>query len=86
MVQGLVGSPYPGKYVCFAMAALFATVAWRSSRTAMRTTREQRKGHARGIFFKPDPKRSIGTNVLVALVALSLLAIALAAIYTAWPD
>jgi len=86
MLHGPVGSPYPGKYVCFAMATLCATLAWRSSRIAMRTLRAQRKGTAQGIFFKPDAKNGAGANVVVALVATFLLATLLAAIYTAWPN
>lgn len=86
MLQGPVGSPYPGKYVCFAMAAFFATLAWRSSRIALRTMREQRKSAAQGIFFKPNAKKSVGASVAVALVATFLLATLLAAIYTTWPN
>jgi hypothetical protein len=81
-----VGSRYPGKYVCFAMAALAATVAWRSSRIAIRTMREQQKSAAQGIFFKPDAKNSVGANVAVALGATFLLATLSAAIYSAWPN
>lgn len=72
MLRGPVGSPYPGKYVCFAMAALFATIAWRSSRVTIRTMRKQRNGAAQGIYFKPDAKKRVGANVVVTLVALSL--------------
>jgi hypothetical protein len=86
MLQGPVGSPYPGKYVCFAMAAFFATLAWRSSRIAVRTMRAQRKNTAQGVFFKPDAKKSVGANVAVALVATLLFTTLLAAIYVAWPN
>ena len=86
MLQGPVGSPYPGKYVCFAMAALCATIAWRSSRIAIQTMREQRKSAAHGIIFKPDAKKSVGANVVVALVATLLLATLLVAVYTVWPN
>jgi hypothetical protein len=86
MLQGPVGSPYPGQYVCFPMAALCATIAWRSTRNAMQTIREQRKSGAKGIIFKPDTKKSVGANVEVALVATLLLATLLVAVYTAWPN
>ena len=86
MVHGPVGSPYPGKYICFAMAAFCATLAWCSLRVAVRTVREQRKSASEGISSKPDAKRSVGVNVLVALVATFLLATLLRTIYEAWPN
>jgi hypothetical protein len=86
MYQGPVASPYPGKWICFAMAAFFATLAWRSSRVVVRTMREQRRNTAQGLFFKPDAKKSVGANVAVALVATTLCVTMLAAIYVAWPN
>jgi hypothetical protein len=83
---GPVESPYPGKYVCFAMAAFCATLAWRSSRIAVQTAKDQRKNAAQGVLFKPDAKRNMGANVAVALVTTLLLATMLAAISTAWPN
>jgi hypothetical protein len=68
------------------MAAFCATLAWRSFRYAMRTKRDQRKNAAKGIFFKPDAKKSVGANVVVALIATYLLATALTAIYMEWPN
>jgi hypothetical protein len=86
MTHGPVTSGYPGKYVCFAMAAFCVTLAWRSLRIAMRTIREQGKSVAQGIFFKPEAKKSVGANVAIALMATFLLATLLAAIYNAWPN
>jgi hypothetical protein len=86
MLQGPVGSPYPGKYVMFAFAAFFAALCWRSSLYATRALREQRMNVARGISYKPDAKRSVGACIAVALVAGCLMALALTAIYEAWPN
>jgi hypothetical protein len=86
MLSGPVGSRYPGKYAMFAMAALLATVAWRSSRFALRAAREQRKNAVLGTSFKPESKKSIEANIAVAVGALCLLAGVLVAIYKAWPN
>jgi cytochrome c-type biogenesis protein CcmH/NrfG len=86
MVQGPVGSPYPGKYVMFAFAALSAAICWRSFVFAARAHREQRMNAARGISNRPDAKKSMGSNGVVALVAGCLLLVALMAIYEAWPN
>lgn len=86
MLQGPVGSPYPGKYIMFAVAALFAVVCWRSSRYAARTWREQRMNEARGVSYRPDTKKSVGANIAVALVSAVLLTWAMMAIYMAWPN
>lgn len=86
MLHCPVGNPYPGKYVCFAMAALCVTLAWRSTNTALWTMSGQRKTAAQGILFKPDVNKSAGANVVAAFVATFLLATLLAAIYLAWPN
>lgn len=85
MLSGPVGSPYPGKYVCFAGVALLTTVAWRSLRSALRALREQRINAVLGTTFKPDAKASVGANVAVAIVAVCLVAGLLVAIYKSWP-
>lgn len=85
MLVGPVGSPYPGKYACFAMASLCAVVAWRSSRSAFQGGSTQRRSAALGTSFKPDIKRSVGANATVAVVATCLLTALLVAIYRAWP-
>ena len=86
MMSGPVGSAYPGKYVMFAIAGFSATLAWRSSRLAIRAAREQRKNAVLGISFKPEPKKSMETSIFVAVVAIWLLAVALVAIWKAWPN
>ena len=85
MLQGPVGSPYPGKYVMFAFVAFFAFLTWRFSRSAIKARRDQRNDAELGITVKPDPKKSVGAATVAAVVAFSLLVTALAAIYTAWP-
>jgi hypothetical protein len=85
MLSGPVGSPYPGRYACFAGAALLVVLAWRSSRFALRSAREQRKNAVLGTTFKPDSKGSVEANVAVAVGAICLLAGLLVAIYREWP-
>jgi len=85
ILQSPTTSAYPGKYVMFAFAAFFAVLAWRSSRSAIRAWREQGNRAGLGIAVKPDPKKSVGANAIVAFMAFSLLVAALAAIYTEWP-
>jgi hypothetical protein len=85
MLQGPVGSPYPGKYVSFVFAAFFAVVTWRASRSAIQAGREQRTNAALGVAVKPDAKKSVGANAAVAVGAFLLLVPALAAVYTEWP-
>lgn len=86
MFQGPVGSPYPGKYAMFAFAALLATVCWRSLLHAAKMRREQKMNSDRGITYKPEPKNSVGASIAVAVTAGCLLAVALWAIYRAWPN
>lgn len=86
MLQGPVGSPYPGKYTCFAMAALFATATWRALRSAVRTLREQRRNAAEGTLFRPDAKKDVGAAICVSLVGAFLLVMMLVVIYKAWPN
>lgn len=85
MLQGPVGSPYPGKYVMFAFAAFSALLTWRFSRSAIRARKEERDRDASGIVLKPDPKRSFGNAATAAIIAFFLLATALASIYIEWP-
>jgi hypothetical protein len=86
MFQGPVGSPYPGKYVMFAFAAFFAAMCGRSSLYAAKMRRDERMNAARGISYKPDAKKSLIANAAVAIGAGCLLAVALTAIYEAWPN
>jgi hypothetical protein len=85
MLQSPTTSAYPGKYVMFAFAAFFAVLTWRSSRFAIRARKEQRDKAELGIMLRPDPKKSVGNNTMVAIVAFFLLVTALAAIYGEWP-
>jgi len=85
MLQGPVGSPYPGKYVMFAFAAFFALLTWRFSRSANRARKEERDRGAFGIVLKPDPKKSFGNAAVATIIAFFLLATALASIYIEWP-
>jgi len=85
ILQSPTTSAYPGKYVMFAFAAFFAVLTWRSSRFAIRAMRGQRDRTELGIVLKPDPKKSVGNNAMVAIGAFFLLGTALAAIYSEWP-
>jgi hypothetical protein len=86
MLQGPVGSPYPGKYVMFAFVAFLGFMTWRFSRSAMEARRKQRNNSEQGITEKPDPKKSVGAAIAAAVIAFSLLVTALAAIYKSWPN
>jgi hypothetical protein len=86
ILQSPTTSAYPGKYVMFAFAAFFAVLAWRSSRFTIRARREQRDRTGLGIVLKPDPKKSVGNNAIVAITGFFLLVTALAAIYAEWPN
>lgn len=86
LLQGPVGSPYPGKYVMFAFAAFLALMTWRFSRSAIRARRKQRNDAALGISVRPDPKKSGGAGVTAAVLFFLMLVAALAAIYKAWPN
>ena len=85
MLQGPVGGPYPGKHVMLAFVAFFAFITWRSSRSAIKARREQRNNAEQGFAVKPDPKKSVGSATVVAVIGFFLLVTALAAICAAWP-
>lgn len=85
MLFGPVGSPYPGKYFSFEMAAVCAMVAWNALKSAVRIMRERRDNAAQGITYKPDSKKSIGAAAIVALMATFTLVTLLVAIYKSWP-
>lgn len=86
MLQSPVKGGYPGKYVCFGMAAFLVFMLYRISRSTVSINKKQRNDAAEGVSFKPDPRKSIGGHVLVALVAAYLLATIVAAIYKSWPN
>ena len=83
---GPVGSPYPGKYVMFIIAAFSAVLAWRASRSAIRASQVQRTNAELGTTERPEPKKSVGTNVVVATLAFMILVAAMAAIWMGWPQ
>lgn len=80
MIQGPVGSPYPGKYACFVMAGLLAIVLWRSLRFALRVRAGDLRKTAVATSLKPESKASAGASIYVATVAAALLILLIVAI------
>ena len=85
MLSGPVGSPYPGKYLSFEMAAICALVAWKALKSAVQIIKEKRKNAAQGITYKPDPKKDFGKVVVAAFMATFMLGFVLFSIYKYWP-
>jgi hypothetical protein len=67
MLQGPVGSPYPGKYVMFVFSAFFAFMTWRFSRSAINVRREQKNNAEQGISVKTYSKKTVGAAVVAAI-------------------
>jgi hypothetical protein len=85
VILGPVNSPYPGKYVCFAMMAFLIWHMKIGLAQSLRLRKESLNQKRLGIEVKPDSKKNPMAGIVIALFDVIMLTILISAIYTEWP-